>query len=231
MSDDEPLAPSATAIVRDSLGVGIATGAYGVSFGAVAVAAGLWVAQTCALSLVMFTGASQFAFVGRAGRRRRHPLSGGLTALLLGIRNTLYGAAARAPAALARPAPRGRGAPGHRRVDRDVGDPASTPAGAAGLPRHGLSVFVLWNTATLLGALVGTALGDPRDLGLDAAVGAAFLALLWPQLRGTRTRVVGAASATLALALVPATPAGVPVLAAAGVALLAGLLPEPDGAR
>jgi predicted branched-subunit amino acid permease len=70
--------------------VGLATGAYGVSFGAVSVAAGLSVAQTCALSLLMFTGASQFALVGvlAAGGA---PLSGALTALLLGTRNTLYG--------------------------------------------------------------------------------------------------------------------------------------------
>ena len=54
------------------------------------VAAGLSVLQTCALSLVMFTGASQFAFIGviAAGGA---PLSGAVTALLLGTRNTLYG--------------------------------------------------------------------------------------------------------------------------------------------
>ena len=82
--------PEQRAIVRDSLGVGIATGLYGVSFGAISVASGLSVAQTCALSLLMFTGASQFALVG--------VLSGGgsgfaaaATALLLGTRNTLYG--------------------------------------------------------------------------------------------------------------------------------------------
>ncbi len=71
-------------IIRDSLGVGIATGAYGISFGAVSVAAGLSVAQTCALSLLMFTGASQFAMVGvlAAGGP---PASGVLTALLLGL--------------------------------------------------------------------------------------------------------------------------------------------------
>ena len=77
-------------IIRDSLGVGVATGTYGISFGAVAVGAGLSVAQTCALSLLMFTGASQFALVGvlAAGGT---PLSGALTAVLLGTRNTLYG--------------------------------------------------------------------------------------------------------------------------------------------
>jgi predicted branched-subunit amino acid permease len=78
------LAPTARrAIVRDSLGVGIATGLYGTSFGAISVAAGLSVVQTCVLSLVMFTGASQFAFVGFAASGGA-PLSGALTALMLG---------------------------------------------------------------------------------------------------------------------------------------------------
>jgi predicted branched-subunit amino acid permease len=75
------------AVVRDSLGVAIATGTYGLSFGAVGVASGLDVAQTCALSLVMFTGASQFALVGVLGSGGT-PLAGALTALLLGTRNT-----------------------------------------------------------------------------------------------------------------------------------------------
>jgi predicted branched-subunit amino acid permease len=54
-------------IVRDAVGIGVATGAYGLSFGALAVAAGLSVAQACALSLLMFTGASQFALTGAVG--------------------------------------------------------------------------------------------------------------------------------------------------------------------
>ncbi len=85
LTPQERPASSATAS-----GSGIATGAYGASFGAVSVASGLSVAQTCALSLVMFTGASQFALVGvlAAGGA---PVSGALTALLLGTRNTLYG--------------------------------------------------------------------------------------------------------------------------------------------
>ena len=83
---------------------------------------------------------------------------------------------------------------------------------------------------TLLGAVGGTLLGDPRDYGLDAAVGAAFLALLWPRLADARNRVVAVLAAGLALALVGVVPAGVPVLAAGGVALVAGLLsrgPDP----
>lgn len=77
-------------IVRDGLAVAVATGAYGISFGAIGVSSGLDVAQTCALSLLVFTGASQFAFVGviAAGGL---PLLGAASGLLLGVRNTLYG--------------------------------------------------------------------------------------------------------------------------------------------
>jgi 4-azaleucine resistance transporter AzlC len=227
---DEPLSTAERrAIVRDSLGVGVATGAYGVSFGAVSVGAGLTVAQTCALSLVMFTGASQFAFVGvlAAGGA---PLSGALTALLLGTRNTLYGL---------RLAPllRWRGArrllAAHVLIDESTAMSVNRPATAAarvGFLTTGVSIFVLWNLATLVGAVAGSALGDPRTYGLDAAVGAAFLALLWPRLRDRRNQVVAVLAAGVALGIVPFSAAGVPVLAAAGVALLVGVLsrrPDP----
>ena len=72
-----------------------------------------------------------------------------------------------------------------------------------------------WNLATLLGALGGAALSDPRALGLDAAAPAGFLALLAPQLRGREPRAVAALAAAAALISVPLVPAGVPVLVAA----------------
>lgn len=215
--------PERAAIIRDSLGVGIATGLYGISFGAVSVGAGLSVAQTCVLSLLMFTGGSQFALVGvLAGGGS--PASGAATALLLGTRNTLYGL---------------RLAPllawtGLRRVlaaqilidessamsvTRD-----STARARTGFLVTGLSVFALWNLFTLVGALAGEALGDPRTYGLDAAVGGAFLALLWPRLDDPRNRVVAVVAAAVAVGVVPLTAAGVPVLVAGGVALIAGVL-------
>lgn len=216
------------AIIRDGLAVGVATGAYGVGFGAIAVASGLSIAQTCVLSLLMFTGASQFALVGVVAAGGT-PLSGAATALLLGTRNTLYGL--RMGPLLGWRGWRRAGA-AHLLIDestamgvnRDTDD-----AARVGFLSTGLAVFVLWNLATLVGAVGGQALGDPRTYGLDAAVGAAFLALLWPRLKDARNLAVAAASAVVALALVSFTPAGVPVLAAAGVALLAGVLtPEAD---
>ena len=220
MSDSQALRRS---VVRDSLGVGIATGLYGASFGAVAVAAGLSVAQTCVLSLVMFTGASQFAFVGVvvAGGA---PVSGALTALMLGTRNTLYGL--KLTPLL--------GFRGWRRVvaAQVVIDESTAMAvtretralARTGFVTTGAAVFVLWNVFTLLGAVAGNLIGDPRAYGLDAAVGGAFLALLWPRLSDRRNRVIAVCAAAVALGVVPVTAAGVPVLVAGGVALLAGLL-------
>jgi predicted branched-subunit amino acid permease len=211
------------AVIRDSLGVGIATGLYGTSFGAISVAAGLSVAQTCALSLVMFTGASQFALVGvlAAGGT---PLSSALTALLLGSRNTLYGLRV-GPLLGYRGVRRVAGA--HLLLDESTAMSINRPdrtLARVGFVATGLSAFVLWNLFTLLGAVAGEALGDPETYGLDAAVGAAFLALLWPRLSDSVNRGVALAAAALALTLVPFTPAGLPVLAAGGVALLVGLL-------
>ncbi|MBB6626467.1 AzlC family ABC transporter permease [Nocardioides sp. KIGAM211] len=209
--------------MRDSLGVGLATGVYGVSFGAVGVAAGLSVAQTCLLSLLMFTGASQFALVGvlAAGGG---PFAGALTALLLGTRNTLYGL--RLASLLDWRGGR-RALAAHVLIDESTAmsvTRGSTAAARVGFLTTGVSIFVMWNLATLAGAVAGTSLGDPRVYGLDAAVGGAFLALLWPRLRERRNQVVAVAAAAVALGIVPLSPAGVPVLAAAGVALLAGVL-------
>ena len=221
MADPSPV--ERRGIVRDGLGVGLATGLYGVSFGAVSVAAGLSVLQTCALSLVMFTGASQFAFVGVAAAGGA-PLSGSLTALMLGTRNTLYGL---------KLAPlldfRGwrRPATAHLVIDESTAMSVTRESPAAarlGFLSTGHAVFALWNLFTFLGAVAGNLIGDPSDYGLDAAVGAAFLALLWPRLTDRRNRIIAVCAAAVALGVVPITAAGVPVLVAGGVALLAGLL-------
>jgi len=209
--------------MRDGLAVGLATGAYGISFGAVSVTAGLSVLQTCALSLLVFTGASQFALVGVIASGGA-PLAGAMTALLLGSRNTLYGL--RLTSLLDWHGWR-RTTAAHLLIDESTAmsvNRETTPAARVGFLSTGLAVFVFWNLATFGGAVAGEALGDPRTYGLDAAVGGAFLALLWPRLNSPLNRVVGLLAIALALGLVPFTTAGVPVLAAAAVAIVAGLL-------
>lgn len=210
-------------VVRDAWAVGAATGIYGLSFGAVSVASGLSLLQTCLLSLVMFTGASQFAFVGVVATGAS-PFSGTLAALLLGTRNTFYGIGL-APRLHLRPGPRALAA--HLVIDESTAMSVTRPDTATArlaFWHTGGSVFLLWNLATLVGGVIGDALGDPRTYGLDAAVGAAFLALLWPRLAERSSRQVALVAAVVAIALVPATPAGVPVLIAGAVALLVGLL-------
>jgi predicted branched-subunit amino acid permease len=206
-------------IVRDSLGVGIATGLYGVSFGAVSVAAGLSVPQTCALSVVMFTGASQFAFVGVIAGG-----GGALAALgpavMLALRNAAYGLSLTPilPARL-----RERALLAHLVIDETtaMARAQDTPAQARRAFLYtGVSVWLGWNAGTLAGALLGGGLGNPRTLGLDAMFPAAFLALLAPQLRRPGAPTAALAGAMVATLLVPFTPAGVPVIAA-----LVGLAP------
>ena len=204
------------------MGVGIATGAYGISFGAIATSSGFTVAQTCALSLLVFTGASQFALLGVVASGGA-PMSGAATALMLGTRNTLYGLKLASLLGL-----RGvrRLAGAHLVTDESTAmslkaaDPQDAPLGFFAT---GTAVFVLWNLATLIGALVGDAMGETNAYGLDAAVPAAFLALLWPRLDHARARFTAVAAAVLALSLVPFTRPGVPIIAAAAIAVLAAV--------
>ena len=223
MSDGRLDAVRRRGVVRQSVSVGIATGAYGISFGALSVAAGLDVWQTVALSLLMFTGGSQFAFVGIVG-------TGGITAApaavaassMLGVRNGLYALEMR----------RVVGARGVRRLAAaQLTIDESTAVAVAQQDRRlarlgfwltGLSVYALWNVTTLAGALIGNAIGDPRTYGLDAAACAAFTALLWPRLRNREAVAIAAVGAVVAVTLLPALPAGVPVVLAASAALLAG---------
>lgn len=200
----------------------MATGAYGLSFGAVSRTNGLTVAQTSALSLLMFSGASQFAFVGVLGAGGP-AVSAVLSSVGLGIRNGFYGLRLgplldirgwrRAPAAQVV-------------LDESTAmalaqEPHGRGAMRLAFTTTGVGIFVLWNLGTLIGAVAAGAVGDPRAVGLDAVVPAAFLALVAPRLAGRAERRVAAVAVVIALAAVGLTPAGAPVLLAA-LAVLAG---------
>lgn len=206
--------------------IALAVGAYGVSFGALSVAAGLSVVQTCALSLLMFTGGSQFAFVGVVG--------GGGTgaaalsaASLLGIRNVVYGMQLNAlfnPRGLLRLA--------HAQVTIDESTATALAQDDPAEQRRvfwtaGVGIFVFWNLMTLLGSLAGAAMGDPRRWGLDGAACAAFLGLLWPRLKQRDAPAIAVACAAVAVACVPVLPAGLPIVVAAVVAAALGAVRRP----
>jgi len=189
----------------------------------VAVAAGLTPLQVCVLSLAMFTGGSQFAMVGTIAGGAS-PFAGAATAVLLGVRNAFYGlqlsrvldvrGARRLLAAqivIDESAAMGS-VPGRSRTERRLGFWVT-----------GMAVFVGWNVMTLVGAVGADALEDPGVLGLDAAGPAAFVALLGPRLLDRHLWAVALVAAVVAVATAPLVPAGVPVLLAAAVAVVAGL--------
>ncbi|WP_295831930.1 AzlC family ABC transporter permease [uncultured Microbacterium sp.] len=209
---------------RQGLAVALATSAYGISFGALSVASGLDIWQTCVLSLLMFTGGSQFAFVGviAAGGLASAPAAIA-SAALLGVRNAAYAM---------RMAPVVAGGFWRKAVATPfTSDESVAVALAQDCPRArqagfwvtGVGIWVGWNISTLLGALLGDVLGDPRAYGLDAAAAAAFLALLWPRLRGRQPLAVAAGAAVVAALLTPVLLPGIPVIAVAGVAVAVGL--------
>ena len=222
--------PTSRGIVRDALGIGIASGAYALSFGAIATTAGLSVVQTVPLSVLMFTGASQFALVGVIGGGGS-VWAGAATAMLLATRNAFYGVRLSSLLGV-----RGlwRVATAHFVIDettamaiaRDI-----VPESSFAFWATGIAVFTLWNLGTLVGALATHALPNPQVLGFDAAPPAAFLALLAPRLRAREPMAIAILAAVVAMVFLPFVPAGIPLLIVAALVVLFGLfhLPAPRG--
>jgi predicted branched-subunit amino acid permease len=219
--------PTRAAVLRDALGLGLAVGLYGAAFGAAADAAGLNAWQAVTMSLLMFTGASQFALVGVLGAGGSALAAVG-SALLLGTRNTVYGVRL---VPLLRPAgilPRLTTA--HWVIDETTALAIAAPdrkLARLAFLAGGASIFLMWNLTTVVGALGAAALGGAALAALDAVVPAAFLALLWPRLRrsfpeAATQRRVAIGGAVVALALTPFVPAGVQVVAAVVAVALAG---------
>ena len=200
--------------------VALAVSLYGISFGALSVALGFSVWQTMVLSLLMFSGASQFAFIGIIG-------TGGVAAAgaaiasagLLGVRNGLYSLRM---SPIIGPGFWKRALAGQITVDESTAVAVAQTDQESS--RHGfwataIALYIGWNLATLLGALAGDALGDIRTWGLDAVAAAAFMGLLWPRLASREPIAVAIAAAAITVVLIPVVPAGIPVLAAAAVGI------------
>jgi len=212
--------------VRDGVSLGLAVGVSGLAFGAAAVSSGLSAWQACALSLLAFTGASQFALAGVIASGGSL-LAGSVGAILLGSRNTLYGLRL---ADVLRPR-------GPRRLFTAVGVIDETTAVTLAQPDPASArtaftatfwaLYLTWNLATLGGALGAGRIGSPQAFGLDVVGPAAFLALIWPRLKtGGTERLVALAAVAIALGTVGVLPVGVPVILAA-TAALAGALATP----
>ena len=208
------------ATLSKSLSVSIAVGAYGTAFGAAAVAAGFTVLQASLLSLLTFTGASQFAVIGVLGAGGT-ALTGIATASLLGFRNAIY-------SMIAKPILKVHGVKKiiatQITIDESIAVSTAEEVRGPEAMKHGfwltgIGVFVFWNLFTLAGALGAQAIGDPAAWGLDAAVPAAFLGLVWPRLKSKDDYVLAISAAALALALTPIVAAGLPIIATALLAV------------
>lgn len=201
-------------MVRDALGVGVTVGLSGFAFGVTSAGSGLSLAQTCTLSLLVFTGASQFALVG-ALAAGGNPLTAAAGAFFLGTRNAFYGLRLSRLLGLSR---RMRPLAAQWVIDETSAVALAQPdrrSARLGFTVTGVTLYTLWNLTTLLGAVGASALGDPNAWGLDAAGPAVFLALLAPMLRTREERLVAGAAVVLALVCLPLLPPGVPVLVAA----------------
>jgi branched chain amino acid efflux pump len=226
----ETAGPGQDAFVeRDSIrravaGIAVYAGVFGLAFGAVAATAGLSVLQSVVLSAVMFTGASQFALVGILGVGGS-PFAALAAALLLGVRNAFYGLPV---SGIVRARGLARPLAAHFVIDETTAMAVAQSdrrAGRYAFWATGAGLFALWNLGTLAGAVIGGSIST-NALGLDAAAPAIFLALLWPQLGRARGPAVAVGAVVVSLALVTIAPAGVPIIAAAAVAIAAGLMPE-----
>ena len=205
--------------------VALAVSLYGVSFGALAVISGFSVAQTMVLSLVMFSGASQFALIGViATGGAAAGFAAVASAGLLGIRNGLY---ALRMSPIVGPGALKRLVAAQLTVDEStaVGSAQSSlESNRAGFWTTAILLYTGWNIATLLGALLGDVLGDVRTWGLDAAAAAAFLGLVWPRLQAKEPIAVALAAGFLTAILLPALPAGVPILVVAVLTIVLALI-------
>ena len=223
---------SKASVRANSIGVGLATGLYGISFGALAVAAGLDIWQTQVLSLMMFSGGSQFAFVGvlASGGVAAVP-SAIVSAWLLGIRNGFY-AIRMAPVL------------GLRRRSLVVASQLTIDESTAvalaqeskedqreGFWTTGIAVFVFWNALTLLGALAGSFIGKPETYGLDAAAAAAFIALVWPRIKSLLESLTAVIALVVAAVSSIWLPVGVPVMVAGLVAVIIANLAHSKAAK
>jgi predicted branched-subunit amino acid permease len=206
---------------RTGASVAVATGLYGVSFGALGVAAGLDVWQTIALSALMFTGGSQFAFVGvLAGGGGGTAATG--AAGLLGIRNAVYGIQLNA---MMRPGPALKPLAAHLTIDESAATSMAQPdpyGRRVGFWTAGVGVWMLWVAFTVIGAVAGDLMGDPKAWGLDGAAAAAMLGLLWPRLKTGDAWALAAVTALVTTIALPLLPSGIPILVAGAVAGLWG---------
>ena len=208
-------------VKRDSLSVGLAVGAAGAAFGAVAVAGHFTVAQACVLSLVLFSGASQFSLVAVMSSGGS-ALSAIVTGAFLGGRNGLYGVRM---AQILKLKGAKRALAAQITIDESTGVAIAQGTLAdqkTAFWYTGFGVFIFWNLFTLIGALGAKAIGDTSAWGLDVASPAIFCAVLFPRLKERKMLIAGVLAFVWALSITEFVPAGVPIITTVFIAAIIG---------
>lgn len=221
MSDDADRAATRRHLRRMAASITAAVAPFGIVFGAAASTAGLSLWAAIGYSVFVFGGSSQFAAVEILGDGGSVPAAA-VAGLLLNVRSLAFGVIM---------APALGGAVWRRALMSQLMIDESTAVGTAsedvqlrryGYLAGGIGVFVVWNLTTIVGFWLFSGAGDLiRDLGLDVAGPAAFLALLWPRLSDRRQLVVAVSGAVIAVALVPFAAPGLPILASMSAVLVA----------
>jgi 4-azaleucine resistance transporter AzlC len=217
-------APHARRFISASLMIGVAFIIFGLSFGVLAVSAGASVLQSCAMSLLIFTGASQMSAVSVIATGGS-PASAFGGAVLLAGRNAVYGLAMA-------PVLRGGSLPSRLLGAQWVIDETTAVVSAETDPVtrrtafwiSGAILYACWNLGTLLGALLGSSI-NPSDFGLDVAFPVMFTAMVASHLRTKQGRRAAIFGAIAAVALAPFMPVGLPILVSA-FGMLFGLAPQ-----
>jgi predicted branched-subunit amino acid permease len=202
-------------IRAQAISIGLAISPFGLAFGALCAESGVGVWEALGFSSLVFGGSSQFAAVSVLADDGT-VIAAVTAGLLLNLRSSAFGVSM---------APSLKGSLLWRAGVSQLMIDESTAIGSSqsthelrryGYLWGGLSVFVLWNATTLIGvSVLSEAESLITDLGIDATIPAAFLGLIWNKLENARHRVVALIGAITALILIPITPAGIPVIAAA----------------
>ncbi|HKD94032.1 MAG TPA: AzlC family ABC transporter permease [Gaiellaceae bacterium] len=207
-----------TAGIKRGLPFGIAVFAISLSFGVLArPVIGPW--APIVMSIFVFSGAAQFGALAVL-------IAGGGTAAAIAagvLLNARYLAMGLALAPSLRGRALSRAAFAMPMVDSSWaaasrGDGTFDPWYLVGVS---IPQYIGWVLGTVVGVLIGSRLGDPNALGLDALFPAFFIALLFEEARGRRRIVAAGGGAGIALVLTPVVPAGLPILAAAAAAVAA----------
>ena len=193
----------------------------GTTFGVVARQSGLQPLEIIAMSLLVFAGASQFAMVQLFSQAAPTAVVI-VSVLFINLRHLLMATSLRPHL--------GRLPIGWRLFAAFFLTDESFAMATGHFRRGGrslayyftfaIALFVLWNVATVIGVVVGGAIGDPRRFGVDFAITATFIGIVVLAIRHRVDIVIAMVAALVAGALALAGASTIAVITAGAMAPL-----------